>query len=309
MFAVETSGLIKSFDGTEAVRSVDLRINKGDVFGLIGPDGAGKTTLMRLLTGVMTPDAGSVKIFGVDALGEKEKAGSMLGYMSQRFSLYEDLTVMENLEFFADIKYISKNEFLKRKDMLLKFTHLEQFTHRLAGLLSGGMKQKLGLACTLIHQPGLLILDEPTTGVDPVSRREFWQILDTFIHQGMTVLVSTPYMDEADRCTEIGLMNDGRILIIDTPTHIKSLMQGIMLEVVLKNPFRARQVLSGHSRYGSIHILGDRMHIYTDKKDTGYMKEVGSLLQNAGIPVDDMRYTPPALEDVFVFLIEKARHG
>lgn len=309
MFAVETTGLKKSFDTTAAVDGVDLEITQGEVFGLIGPDGAGKTTLMRLLTGVMTPDAGSVRIFGVDAIAEKEKAGALLGYMSQRFSLYEDLTVMENLRFFADIKYIGRSDFLKRSGMLLQFTHLGQFTRRLAGLLSGGMKQKLGLACTLIHQPELLILDEPTTGVDPVSRREFWQILDTFIHQGMTILVSTPYMDEADRCTKIALMNNGRILTMGTPGRIRSLMQGVMLEVIVKNPFLARQVLSGHGTYGNIHILGDRIHISADREDPATAADVGSLLKSNDIAVGGMRFIPPALEDVFVYLIGKSRHA
>ena len=305
MLAVETSGLKKSFDTTEAVRGVDLHINKGELFGLIGPDGAGKTTLMRLLTGVMTPDAGSVRIFGTDAVKQKAEAGMMIGYMPQRFSLYEELTVDENLKFFAALRSIEKERFAKQKDYLLKFTDLEQFTKRLAGKLSGGMKQKLGLACTLIHQPRLLILDEPTTGVDPVSRREFWQILDSFLHQDMTILLSTPYMDEADRCTTIALMNNGTLPVVDTPRHMKTLIKGTMLEVVLREPLRAKQVLGSGTAYGRVHILGDRIHIFVDKPDAAYINDVKQILNNSGIAVDQTGFTAPALEDVFVSIIAK----
>ncbi len=307
MFAVETSGLKKSFDKTEAVRGVDLRINKGDLFGLIGPDGAGKTTLMRLITGVMTPDSGSIRIFDTDALRHKAEAGMMLGYMPQRFSLYEELTVEENLEFFASLRSVEKDSFNRQKNYLLKFTNLEPFTKRLAGKLSGGMKQKLGLACTLIHQPQLLILDEPTTGVDPVSRREFWQILDSFLHQGMTILLSTPYMDEADRCTTIAFMNNGVLPVVDTPQHMKTLIQGTMLEVVLKEPLRAKQVLSRSDIYRHVHILGDRIHIYVDKPDSGYIADIKQILNNEAIAVDQTGFTAPMLEDVFVSIIEKER--
>ena len=307
MFAVETSGLKKSFNTTEAVRGVDLRINKGDLFGLIGPDGAGKTTLMRLLTGVMTPDSGSIKIFDTDAINRKTETGMMIGYMPQRFSLYEELTVDENLEFFAALRSVEKQRYLQQKDYLLKFTNLEPFTKRLAGKLSGGMKQKLGLACTLIHQPQLLILDEPTTGVDPVSRREFWQILDSFLHQGMTILLSTPYMDEADRCTTIALMMNGTLPVVDTPRHMKTLIKGTMLEVVLKEPLRAKQVLTTTGIYNHVHILGDRIHVYVDKPDPGYITGVREVLDKNGLTVDQTGFTPPTLEDVFVSIIEKER--
>ena len=307
MFAVETSGLKKSFDTTEAVRGVDLRINKGDLFGLIGPDGAGKTTLMRLLTGVMTPDSGSIKIFDTDAVNRKTETGMMIGYMPQRFSLYEELTVDENLEFFAALRSVEKQRYLQQKDYLLKFTNLDPFTKRLAGKLSGGMKQKLGLACTLIHQPQLLILDEPTTGVDPVSRREFWQILDSFLHQGMTILLSTPYMDEADRCTTIALMMNGTLPVVDTPRHMKTLIKGTMLEVVLKEPLRAKQVLTTTGIYNHVHILGDRIHVYVDKPDPGYITGVREVLDKNGLTVDQTGFTPPTLEDVFVSIIEKER--
>jgi len=305
MFAVETSNLRKSFDKIEAVCGVDLRINKGELFGLIGPDGAGKTTLMRLITGVMTPDSGSISIFGIDAIKHKAETGMMLGYMPQRFSLYEELTVEENLEFFASLRSVKKESFVQQKDYLLKFTNLEPFKKRLAGKLSGGMKQKLGLACTLIHHPHLLILDEPTTGVDPVSRREFWQILDSFLHQGMTILLSTPYMDEADRCTTIAFMNNGMLPVVDTPQHIRSLIKGTMLEVVLKEPFRAKEILDSTDVYNRVHILGDRIHVYVDKQDQRYINEIKQLLSNNGIAVNMTGYTSPTLEDVFVSILEK----
>ncbi|MCL4478135.1 MAG: ABC transporter ATP-binding protein [Deltaproteobacteria bacterium] len=307
MLAVETSELKKSFDKAEAVRGVNFRINKGDLFGLIGPDGAGKTTLIRLLTGVMTPDSGSIKIFGTDAVKRKAETGMMIGYMPQRFSLYEELTVDENLKFFASLRSVERTNFIRQKDYLLKFTNLEPFTKRLAGKLSGGMKQKLGLACTLIHQPQLLILDEPTTGVDPVSRREFWQILDSFLHQGMTVLMSTPYMDEADRCTTIALMNNGIMPVVDTPQNIKILIKGTMLEAVVKEPLHAKQILNVIDNYRHVHILGDRIHIYVDKQDPWYITDVKQILNNNGIAVEQTGFTPPTLEDVFVSIIEKER--
>ncbi|MGB9735792.1 MAG: ABC transporter ATP-binding protein [bacterium] len=308
MFAVEASKLKKSFGTTHAVNGVEIRIRHGELFGLIGPDGAGKTTLMRLLTGVMTPDSGSIKIFDIDALKYKAEAGKMIGYMPQRFSLYEELTVDENLIFFASLRSVEKEQFRRQREYLLKFTNLEPFTKRLAGKLSGGMKQKLGLACTLIHQPQLLILDEPTTGVDPVSRREFWQILDSFLHQGMTILLSTPYMDEADRCTTIGFMNNGVLPIVDTPQHIRTIIKGTMLEVVLKEPFRAKQILLNTDAYKNVHVLGDRIHVYVDKRDQKYINDVEQILKQNGIEINQKGYTSPALEDVFVSIIRSEKY-
>ncbi len=311
MLAVETSGLRRSFGDMHAVAGVDLRIDTGELFGLIGPDGAGKTTLMRLLTGVMSPDSGSVRVFGVDAVARKSDAGMMVGYMPQRFSLYEELTVDENLEFFAKLRSVGREDFTRQRDYLLKFTGLDRFTKRLAGKLSGGMKQKLGLACTLIHQPRLLILDEPTTGVDPVSRREFWQILDSFLHRGMTIFLSTPYMDEADRCTTIALMSDGVLPVVDTPQHIRTLVRGTMLEVVLSDPLRAKQVLARPGpdgttgAYSRVHILGDRVHIRVDRPDTAYADDVRRILAGSGVPVDRTGFVPATLEDVFVSIIKK----
>lgn len=309
MFAVEVLKLKKSFLNVQAVNGVDLNIKKGELFGLIGPDGAGKTTLMRLLTGVMTPDSGSIKIFDIDALKHRAEVGMMIGYMPQRFSLYEELTVDENLSFFASLRSVKKEQFRRQREYLLRFTNLESFTNRLAGKLSGGMKQKLGLACTLIHQPQLLMLDEPTTGVDPVSRREFWQILDSFLHQGMTILLSTPYMDEAERCTTIGFMNNGLLAVIDTPHHIKSLIRGIMLEVVLKQPLRAKQVIMNTKNYNQVHVFGDKIHIYVDNPEQKYISDIKQLLNQNGIVVDKADFTYPSLEDVFVSIINPQRHS
>lgn len=220
---IETEDLTKMYEGVLALDKLNLRVRNGEIFGLIGPDGAGKTTCLRLLATVLNPSSGGAKVAGYDLVSEPEQVKKRIGYMPQRFSLYEDLTVDENIEFFARLRRVGSEAFRNRKQELLEFTGLSPFGDRLAGKLSGGMKQKLGLICTLIHTPEVLLLDEPTTGVDPVSRREFWKIITTLLGQGVAVVVSTPYMDEADRCRRIGLIYRGKIIVADTPEVVKAM--------------------------------------------------------------------------------------
>ncbi|UCD84264.1 MAG: ABC transporter ATP-binding protein [Deltaproteobacteria bacterium] len=220
---IETKDLTRIYGEVLALDRLDLKVHRGEIFGLIGPDGAGKTTTLRLLATVLSPSSGGGWVAGYDLVKETEQVKKKIGYMPQRFSLYEDLTVDENIEFFARLRRVGGEAFRKRKRDLMEFIGLGPFGSRLAGQLSGGMKQKLGLICTLIHTPELLLLDEPTTGVDPVSRREFWKIITTLLGEGVTVVVSTPYMDEADRCRRIGLIYQGKIIVADTPEAVKAM--------------------------------------------------------------------------------------
>ena len=227
-YAIEAAGLSKKFNSLEAVSNLDLQIKPGEIFGLVGPDGAGKTTTLRMLSSAMKPTSGRAMVLGLDTAKEEEKVRERIGYMPQRFSLYADLTVEENINFYADIYQVPKEERAAKKAQLLDFTRLGPFTRRRGGQLSGGMQKKLGLACNLIHTPEVLFLDEPTTGVDPISRREFWRIL--YGLKGVTILVTTPYMDEAERCSRVGLIREGKMLICDTPAVIKQKAQAKTLE-------------------------------------------------------------------------------
>ncbi|MFA6169317.1 MAG: ABC transporter ATP-binding protein [Candidatus Margulisiibacteriota bacterium] len=218
-FAITTSGLTKKFNGLTAVSSLDLQVRSGEIFGLVGPDGAGKTTTLRMLSTAMEQSDGEALILGLNVKTDEERIRDKIGYMPQRFSLYPDLTVDENIDFYAEIYQVKKSELLPRKKRLLEFTNLAPFIKRRGGQLSGGMQKKLGLACNLIHTPEVLFLDEPTTGVDPISRREFWRIL--YGLSGVTIIVSTPYMDEAERCNRVGLIREGRLLVCDTPAEVK----------------------------------------------------------------------------------------
>ena len=230
-YAIETSGLTKAFGEVQAVDGLDLTVRSGEIYGLIGPDGAGKTTTMRMLAGVMAASGGEASVLGNDVVNNPESVKKDIAYMSQRFGLYEDLTVRENIDFYAELYLVNAEEKKERFERLMEFSRLSPFTGRLAGNLSGGMKQKLGLACALIHTPKLLLLDEPTNGVDPVSRREFWKILYELLREGVTIFVSTPYMDEADRCHRVGIMDAGRLLIADTPVGIRERIRLSVIEI------------------------------------------------------------------------------
>ena len=222
--AIEMTNVTKRYGATEALRAVTMDVQRGEMFGLIGSDGAGKTTAIRLMCGLLRPDAGAVRVLGHDPVREHRAVTERVGYLSQRFSLYGDLTIDENIAFFAEIHGV--RDYRKRRDQLLEMTQLTSFRDRLADRLSGGMKQKLALACTLVHEPALIVLDEPTTGVDPVSRREFWKLLSEFLSRGITILMSTPYLDEAERCSRVVLMHEGRVLALDEPSRLRAEMPG-----------------------------------------------------------------------------------
>lgn len=296
--AVVCTGLTRRFGGLVAVNQLDLEVRRGEIFALVGPDGAGKTTLIRVLCGALTPDAGKATVVGRDVIGDPEQVKARIGYMPQRFSLYGDLSVTENLRLYADLYLVPPREFRQRAEHLLADFRLTPFAGRLAQFLSGGMKQKLALACVLIHEPEMLILDEPTTGVDPVSRRQFWRILYGLNRQGITVFVSTPYMDEAERASRVGLMDEGRIIAIGDPASLKSQMEGEILEVVAVPQETAKSALRGHRMVRSLEVFGDRLHVLVSS--AAVRADLEATLTQAGVQVTHMRLVPPSLEDVFV---------
>ncbi len=300
-FVVETRGLARKFEEVEAVRSLDLGVREGEMFGLVGPDGAGKTTTIRMLCGILGPTAGEASVLGYDLRRDAGEIKKRIGYLSQRFSLYGDLTVDENIEFFAEIHLV--RDFRKRRDELLEFTRLAPFRRRLAEKLSGGMRQKLALACTLIHTPRLILLDEPTTGVDPVSRRDFWAILSSLIRSGITIIMTTPYMDEAERCSRVGLLADGRLLAADTPANIKRLMRGTIVEIVAADIRRAFAVLKSLAGVREVQLFGDRLNAVVDEPEKA-MPLIEAALAREGVPVIQKRVLPPTLENVFISVTE-----
>ncbi len=299
--AIRTESLGKSFGTVRALDGITLEVRKGELFGLVGPDGAGKSTLMRLLAAVMEPTSGNawVASYPIDKASEKIK--EKIAYMPQRFGLYEDLTVMENLVFYADIYDVPKAERPVRMDRLLGFSGLTPFTGRLAGQLSGGMKQKLGLACALIHTPEILFLDEPTNGVDPVSRRDFWKILYELLKEGTTIFVSTSYLDEAERCTEVGLIYEGRLLEKDTPAAIKARHAMPMIEVWCDNAHETMGIVKSDERVTGVGLYGDRLHVALRDRDD--IEAVMGLLSDRGCAAGGYREIAPSIEDVFFAMI------
>lgn len=300
---IKTSNLTKSFNGNTAVGSLNLEVKKGELFGLVGPDGAGKTTTMRLLASIMDPTSGEAWVAGHSIINEGERIKEKIGYMSQKFGLYEDLSVIENINFYADLYEVPKKERPDRTERLLGFSNLTPFKERLAGRLSGGMKQKLGLACALIHTPEVLFLDEPTNGVDPVSRRDFWRILYDLMKEGVTIFVSTAYLDEAERCTRVGLMHKGRLLMDDEPSAIKKRIGLPMIELWSENGRSAIAVIKGMDGIKDINSYGDRLHITVMEKEV--ICRVIDGLDKAGIGIKGYRETVPSLEDVFVSIVEE----
>lgn len=301
--AIKAEALTKTFDGNIALDSLTLEIKKGELFGLVGPDGAGKTTTMRLLTAIMKPTSGDAWVAGHSVLKEGERIKEQIGYMSQKFGLYEDLTVMENIIFYADLYEVPQKERPERIERLLGFSNLTPFKGRLAGKLSGGMKQKLGLACALIHTPEILFLDEPTNGVDPVSRRDFWRILYGLLKDGITIFVSTAYLDEAERCTRVGLMHRGKILIDDSPARIKASLGFPMVELWTGAARTAEEIARGCPEVRSVSIYGDRLHVALERSEA--LDGVIGRLQKEGIMVRDHRFILPSLEDVFISMVEE----
>ena len=295
--------LSHSFGTVHAVSDLDLSINKGEMYGLVGPDGAGKTTTMRLLTGIMTPTSGEAWVGGYSVLSDAEQIKNKIGYMSQRFGLYEDLTVMENILFYADIYEVAQRERQVRIERLLEFSNLSPFVDRLAGKLSGGMKQKLGLACALVHTPEILFLDEPTNGVDPVSRRDFWRILYDLLREGVTIFLSTSYLDEAERCARIGLMHKGKVIIEDQPKNVRNSLALPMVEVWTDQARAAGEIAKAVHGVTSVSVYGDRLHIGLEGKD--HAAGVLSKLAQEGISIQDHRDILPSLEDVFIAMVAR----
>jgi ABC-2 type transport system ATP-binding protein len=301
--AIKIEGLTKNFNDVIAVKRLTFEVGKGELFGLVGPDGAGKTTTMRLLTGIMTPTSGNAWVAGHSILTEAELIKEKIGYMSQKFGLYEDLTVMENILFYADLYEVPLRERPARIERLLGFSNLGPFRDRLAGKLSGGMKQKLGLACSLIHTPEVLFLDEPTNGVDPVSRRDFWKILYDLLKQSITIFVSTAYLDEAERCNRIGLMHQGSILMLEEPAAMKRSLPGAMIEVWSTESRRAASLAKAIEGVNNVNVYGDKLHIAA--ADRNIIGTIQDRLLKAGIPVTGAREVLPSLEDVFISKVEK----
>jgi ABC-2 type transport system ATP-binding protein len=302
--SISIDQLSRRFGEITAVDRVSFSVRAGEMFGIIGPDGAGKTTLIRMLCGILAPTSGTAGILGHDLCRETDLIKKEIGYLSQRFSLYGDLSVDENIEFFAEINNVF--DYHARREELLDFTRLTPFRDRLAERLSGGMKQKLALACTLIHTPKIIFLDEPTTGVDPVSRRDFWKILQSLLREGITIVMSTPYLDEAERCTRIALMNKGQMLSVDTPARVKTLMQGEVVELVVDQVRNAYGFLQKQKIVHDVQAFGDRINaiVANGVRDLPLLE---SALVAAGIPVNERRIIKPSLEIVFIFLLNRER--
>lgn len=302
MNVIETSSITKKFKDFTALNNISLSVAENEIFGLIGPDGAGKTTFMRLLTTVSNPTSGNISVLGYDSVKQSQQIKDFIGYMSQRFGLYPDLTVLENLKFYADIYNIPKTIWLEKQKDLLDFSGLNPFIKRKAGKLSGGMKQKLGLACSLIHTPRILFLDEPTNGVDPVSRREFWKILYKLVKEGLTVVVSTAYLDEAERCNRIGLLHNGVLIGYGTPLEIKKIIPDKIIKIICKNPQKTKNILLSHFKVESITLFGDSLHIVTKEN---LSNKINQFLKNSKIEDFSFQTIQPELEDVLISLIEK----
>jgi ABC-2 type transport system ATP-binding protein len=311
-FVIQTDQLTKHFGHIVAVDGLKLEVKKGEIFGLVGPDGAGKTTTMRMLAAIMDPTAGNATIAGFDLRKQPERIKEHIGYMAQQFALYGDLSVLENIVFFADVYGVRGQVRRERIERLLNFARLTEFTNRRAGQLSGGMKKKLGLACALIHAPDILYLDEPTTGVDPVSRREFWDILAGLHSDQTTILVSTPYMDEAERCSQVGLMYGGRLIEQGTPNEIKALIPGELVEFKPEAAHlhgvgllrRVNQLLAQQPGVLEIQTYGDLMHVFVDSiaQRQSQMKAALAVEQ---INMANFRQTAPRMEEAFISLIGK----
>jgi len=308
---IHAQNITKTFGTTTAVDDLNLQVRAGEIYGLVGPDGAGKTTTMRLLCGAMLPDSGEVSVGGFSMRADPDQAREQIGYLSQRFSLYEELTVLENIRFFAEVRGIPRDEWHSRSMEILEFVGLADFIDRRAGLLSGGMKQKLGLASALVHRPQVLLLDEPTGGVDPVTRQDFWQLIIRLVtEEGISVLVSTPYMDEAVRCTYVGFMQAGKLVVQDTPKALRGQLEGRILELRGAPLSALRGIASRDENVEDVQAFGDRLHLRVRE---GSSREVISHLKKSArgggseqsTIIHKIQVVDAQLEDVFIALLEK----
>ncbi len=298
---IEIESLHKNYGSVEAVKGISLEIKSGEMFGLIGPDGAGKTTIIRTMCGLINPTKGTVKLLGMDIQQNRKKVQKNIGYLSQLFSLYGDLTVEENIEFFANIHNIV--DYKKREEELLTFTNLLKFKDRLANNLSGGMRQKLALACSLIHKPKILFLDEPTTGVDPVSRRDFWKILAELKKEGITIVLTTPYLDEAERCSRVALMDQGKILDLDTPENLKARRIGEIVEIITSEIRKSYKLIKERFDF-DVQLFGDRLNVVVNDHSRD-VRMISELLIKNEIEIIDTRVISPTLENIFINMLNK----
>ncbi|HKN00449.1 MAG TPA: ABC transporter ATP-binding protein [Candidatus Binataceae bacterium] len=296
---IEVADLTRSFANLVAVDHLSFSVERGEIFGLVGPDGAGKTTTMRMLTGILPPDSGAITVAGCDVVADPEAVKSRISYMPQRFGLYEDLTVDENIRFYADVFEVKRKAREERAAPLLAACGMSQFRARLAGNLSGGMKQKLGLVCALIHTPRVLLLDEPTNGVDPISRREFWAMLYSLLDQGVTILSSTAYLDEAERCHRLALLHNGRLLFCDEPESLKDRFPGAVLSIVSPEGRRLRDELRHAQGVTGTVLVGDAIHLFVDD-GARRLQELRKRLDTERVEYSEITEVRPTIEDLFV---------
>ncbi len=312
-YAIQVEGLHKKFGskkGTDAVNGLSFNIPRGQLFGLIGPDGAGKTTTLRMLSTVLKPTQGAINILGIDIVKQPEKARPLIGYMPQQFSLYPDLSVIENLNFFADLNNVRGSSRQTRIEEMLAFTRLDRFQSRKAAQLSGGMKKKLALACALVHDPGILLLDEPSTGVDPVSRRELWVMLAKVVANGVTIMVSTPYMDEADRCSQVGMIYNGSLMALGSPDELQLELPFEIIEVKAKPRKTMRRVVDQMEGVSDWRPVGDRLRLSVPSLNGNanrVLKELTRELSKEKAKVDILRSSRKTMEDVFTHSVMEAR--
>jgi ABC-2 type transport system ATP-binding protein len=308
MDAILFDAVVKRYGTVKALDAVSLSVGRGEMFGIIGPDGAGKTTAIRLACGLLTPESGRILVQGRDPVREHRAVTRVVGYLSQRFSLYGDLTIDENIAFFAEIHGV--RSYQAARDRLLAMTQLTKFRSRRADRLSGGMKQKLALACTLVHEPEVLFLDEPTTGVDPVSRREFWKLLSEFLTAGLTIVMTTPYLDEAERCARVALLHEGRLLALDRPGALQATLDGRIVEVITDSERPPIELLASIDQVDDVQAFGERAHVrLKGRTQDESVKRISAALEQQKIAIVSVRPVPATLEDVFIGLITGGAAG
>ncbi|WP_326907375.1 ABC transporter ATP-binding protein [Sedimentibacter sp. MB31-C6] len=305
---IEIKSLTKTFGKFVAVNNVSFNVKKGEVFGFLGPNGSGKTTVIRMILGLINPSSGTGNVLGYDISKNKEKLRGKIGYMSQKFSLYEELTVEENLDFYAGVYNIPKNKIKDKKKAILKMADLEGKENLIVSNLSGGWKQRLALGCAIIHEPEILLLDEPTGGVDPIARRQFWDIIYNLSKQGVTILVTTHYMDEAEHCNTIGFLYYGNILSLDTPNNMKEkIIDGDIVEIKTDNTLKSIELLKRKEKIKEASVYGAGIHVMIDFNLN--LNIIKNYLTESGIKVNYIKKVKPSLEDVFVFLVENEKRN